>query len=655
VISGADHRARIDRSNAVLVLPSGYPAPNDAHGRLDRIMRSSLPHECAKRLETLLPDDGAVWFIRRLDVEAVVDLALDDVAVAGLWADGILDGLTRTLAGSESGNEFMHFPDRATYLASFLEDLVAGHAWDRWYYAQLDSLRQLPTGVAIREALVRDVEEADAALVMLAATGRLGVVLSAMSPTDLRRVLDACIPRGSGMTAGDSALDAVLAVWADAAIEWSSGPLARARNALRLYVAVRGRGALLSGSELRAAIDVLVWLAAIGHDPSQLSAPFPGQRDGGALSVDPTESVEEIAASRAALRSLSAAAIERARRVVTSATKGLQARSGAMTDLTSMYGAIFLLLPAMEEIGVDDLVSRARYSAPTGMDVQTTLRMIVALKCLGSSRTQEALDDPIVQLAVGAEHTVDTKAVSAIAASATARGDEALLAGLVEILAARGRLEGRALAIDVIRRGRTEALALRDVSSDGWAFAWSLRGPERARTLLARGLALFRHAGLAAEHCILDSRAAERIDASALAALGLHPLSVEAPALPNDLREQIAIFRERAGRLGEELDHFSLQELQHRARFDLVWTLVARAVLRTFARRLTGFAWSGPDFLFRNFLAGESTVRVSERAIEVELPEMPLQLVLRLAGVDGQTYRVPWLGERQVVLSLRRG
>jgi hypothetical protein len=655
VTSGATHRARIDRSSAVFVLPSDHPRPEEVRTRLDQIMRTTLPHECARRLEALLPDDGALVFVRRLDVEAVVDLAAADDVVTGLWADGVFDRVTQVLARGAGGNDVVHFPDHASYLARFLEDLVGGHAWDRWYYLQLDSLRALPTGAAVREVLVRDIAEADAAMVTLAATGRLGAVLSTMSATDLRRVLDARVPRVSGAIPGASSLDAILAVWPDAAIKSSPGPLARARNALRLYVALRGRNALASGPEVRAAIDVLLWLATAGHDPRYTAAPFVGQREGGALSVDPNESTEEISAIGASLASFSAAAIERAKRVVAPARTSLEARSGATTELTSAYGAIFLLLPAIEEIGIEGLLARPSYWVPAGIDMHATLRMIVALKCLGGGRAQEALNDPVFQLAVGAEPPVEIEAIRAIAASATASGDEAVLAGLVESLATRGRLEARALAVDLIRRGRSEVLALRDVSGDGWAFASPLRDRECAPIALARGLALLRHAGLAPEHGILNSRAAARIDANALAKLGIHPVPTDDSELPSELRAQIATFQERASGLGEELDHFDLPLLARRARFDLTWSLVARAVLRTFARRLSGFAWSSPDFLFRNFLAGESVVRVSDRAIEVELPEVPLQLVLRLACVDGQTYRVPWLGERQIVLSLHQG
>lgn len=83
---------------------------------------------------------------------------------------------------------------------------------------------------------------------------------------------------------------------------------------------------------------------------------------------------------------------------------------------------------------------------------------------------------------------------------------------------------------------------------------------------------------------------------------------------------------------------------------------VARGLLRHFAARLPGFARASDGHLVRNFLAGVGRVRVATRpaaegrgtpspaAIEVELPPMPLAVVARLAGADGLTYELPWLG-----------
>jgi hypothetical protein len=38
--------------------------------------------------------------------------------------------------------------------------------------------------------------------------------------------------------------------------------------------------------------------------------------------------------------------------------------------------------------------------------------------------------------------------------------------------------------------------------------------------------------------------------------------------------------------------------------------------------------------------------------IEVDLPPVPLRILLRFAGVDGKMYRVPWLEEVTIRLRL---
>src|SRR5207302_4468327 len=78
-------------------------------------------------------------------------------------------------------------------------------------------------------------------------------------------------------------------------------------------------------------------------------------------------------------------------------------------------------------------------------------------------------------------------------------------------------------------------------------------------------------------------------------------------------------------------------------RFDLAWALAARNVLKAFGARLLGFGSSSVPHLWENALAGLTLVRVRGDVVEVELPRVPLDVVLRLSGVDGRTYTVPWL------------
>jgi len=83
---------------------------------------------------------------------------------------------------------------------------------------------------------------------------------------------------------------------------------------------------------------------------------------------------------------------------------------------------------------------------------------------------------------------------------------------------------------------------------------------------------------------------------------------------------------------------------------DLTWSLVARATLRHFARRLPGFESSSPEHLHQNFLSGVRTVRITSERIEVRLPQCPLPVVLRLSGVWEQTQSLPWLDGKEICL-----
>ena len=88
---------------------------------------------------------------------------------------------------------------------------------------------------------------------------------------------------------------------------------------------------------------------------------------------------------------------------------------------------------------------------------------------------------------------------------------------------------------------------------------------------------------------------------------------------------------------------------------DLFWSVAARAVLKDFARRLIGFDQSSCSFLHRNFLDTPASIRVRPGAddvneIQVQLQRPPLYLVLNIAGMDGETFAVPWIQDERVTL-----
>ena len=80
----------------------------------------------------------------------------------------------------------------------------------------------------------------------------------------------------------------------------------------------------------------------------------------------------------------------------------------------------------------------------------------------------------------------------------------------------------------------------------------------------------------------------------------------------------------------------------------------AQMVLRNFAARLFGFASSSVAYLRSNFLAGRGAIHLDDagRAITVDLPPVPLEVVLRLAGFHGKQIAVPWLPDRTITFRL---
>jgi hypothetical protein len=80
---------------------------------------------------------------------------------------------------------------------------------------------------------------------------------------------------------------------------------------------------------------------------------------------------------------------------------------------------------------------------------------------------------------------------------------------------------------------------------------------------------------------------------------------------------------------------------------------LARAVLREFAGGLRGFEASSPAYIGQQFVRHAGVLRLVKGRIEVEMPRLPLGIVLRMAGRDGYQGLVPWLEGRELWLELQ--
>jgi hypothetical protein len=78
---------------------------------------------------------------------------------------------------------------------------------------------------------------------------------------------------------------------------------------------------------------------------------------------------------------------------------------------------------------------------------------------------------------------------------------------------------------------------------------------------------------------------------------------------------------------------------------------VSGLALRWFSIKLGAFADSSPDYLRRNLWESQTEIELFEDRIEVHCLTCPLQMVLRMAGFDSNTWAVPWLSDRQLAFS----
>lgn len=79
---------------------------------------------------------------------------------------------------------------------------------------------------------------------------------------------------------------------------------------------------------------------------------------------------------------------------------------------------------------------------------------------------------------------------------------------------------------------------------------------------------------------------------------------------------------------------------------------LAIEVMQKFASRLFGFAGSSLPYIYTNFLEGFGSIRTRDDEIVVELPPVPLEVILRLAGMHERRFTVPWIPDKTIVLLL---
>jgi hypothetical protein len=632
---------RIGQLNVGCLVPKDHPSPMSVQTELSTTAKRRLSSACAGLFGPLCSaNDSSVWFIRSLNIDLAVDVSWEAERVARAWAQPLARAVICSVTNGDDGSNVLRFPNRATYLSQFLNDLAAGAAWGKWYYHGFNGLRALPLSAAIRETICREPATGEIALQQLAANGRLDGVLRAMNETDCRSALTALCGAGRADEPWEITPDYLRV----ALREWKQTPAEYTlpnRGALRLYIALRKALAPVQlpvalVSSIRAVLALARWM--ISRQAGELLAAL---RDGDTVSAFSLVHSEDTDVLIALLRCDHSAVVDLAQEERSAAQVSVHSTSTKTGEqLFTSFGGIFWLLPHLDQLGLEECA--ATLPDFNGESPVALVRFLVMLKCLGAPRTLRAFFDPVLREVTGVIPVLNAQEVGNWARAVTPEKARAFQARWVACCRRRDIVDNRWLLLRSARRGRI--LVLSDGHRDTWLRA--TRSVDELVSALDDMKLDYHPIALLCDPTLTNRLPLE---------IGCIPVRTwDSPEAVAWVAEDTALATclERARSPDQELNYLSLVSLLRSVRHvDLALSLAARDVLRAFAWRLPGFDWSSVDYLYANFLNVSASIQPEPDRWTVRLTRPPLHIVLRMTGGSEGFYSVQWLDERVIAIT----
>jgi hypothetical protein len=587
----------VERFRCQYLVAADHPAPEELKGKLDSAIQDRLPRNLAALLSRALPtSDEGIWLIRSLEVDLDLNLAWESDVLMGKWALSIARSLILFLQEDGDGHDVLYFPNRPSYLARFILDLIQGSAWGCWYYTPFEGLRMLPLSAALRTAICEDPLTGLQTLLSLQPSS-LGQVVHSLSANDARRVL-AFLSENSSLTMSGLEPREVLHRYLEAIHEVMERTGADAVSA----------GKALDSTRMAdlAAGDALDSSRMADLSISKTLSPFSGTR--------------------------------------------LEASSQIQARFTP-FGGAFFLLPMIASMNLEEVVGV--WPSAGESPALAPLRFILLLKCLGQANTRRAMRDNLLRDLLAVPPELDVQTLKSWQARLSSAQLDRLVLALRDWNATPNDLERREwLLARLPRPGQSVALLL-DFRLGIWCFAAGFSS--RTRHTLAQRL----HPWLGAVspdavlHCdpYLKELAAAAWSGSEIYTLeadsheDLETLEAE-PAFESDLPVRLE-------QIPTDLDYLTLPaEVRGPAQVDFALSVAAQNLLRAFSRRLPGFSHSGLPYLYANFLDFSASLKEESDRRVVSLGQPPLGLILNITGLARSTYHLDWLDERPFTLHL---
>ena len=656
------------------VVPADHPHPQELRHRLDRAVDRFSENRGHFLAHTFDPQDPAVWRIRELAMDFSIDAgAADTDEVAQCWGQHLAARIQTVIAHNGHSDSALRFPSPAAYLAQFIFDLSEGGAWGKWYYEEFEPLRVLSVSQAVRTVILQESHLAADVILQLFFLRRLEDVLLGLAEPDAHAICEARFENAaSASPAGvDEWVGTLLELWNQAPLRSASCEDNRFRDALRLFARTASRFPSAQGnSQFKLALNGLLELRRVLlaiHSPRDLDSLIKELSLGNlknandlartAGSPDPTDALAFFAQimngdADWAVQATSIIVSGDIQQKFLNATNILEGES-----LLSLFGGIFLLGPSLVQVRLGELTDAAVERSDDPENAASLLRHLVCIKCLGRERALDSASDPAVRLFSGLASASFSSALETLE-SCELNLDAA--AGIfLQVLLDQQRAGPECIFAEIIQRSDCEILLLRDLAHNHWLDIIPISdGSNRSEFIRTRIDRLSEILAAAPRFLLLHENLASALDIFHLktAASTISVFQADDHAFEEQLPRHLSVTRQRLSSLLNssefEYSYLSLAGIAADAHsaIDCTLSLFARAAIRHFVGRLIGFESSTPEYLYRNFLSGLSTIRHVEDRLEVRLPASPLSLVLRMAGLQEQKYRPDWLKGREVWL-----
>ncbi len=626
-----ESRLQVRRVRAEYLVPAEHPSPERIKDRLDYELSGHLATTLSQAFASWFSDsDPSVWLVRRLDIDLTVNAAWSSDQLTRVFTAQFGRTLGATLDDSAEWDNVVRFSSRVAYLASFLQDLAAGHAWKHWYYESFFGLRMLATSSALRTAICDQSEPGREALLSLS-TAQLPDVLRALSCQDADLVLDQL---ATMVAAGDEASCCDLAWRA-----WQSltprafDQLDRSQWALLLYLTASRDGGELGLNLKRAALSLLCLGDRLASDSAAQREQLIRALTNGKLA----EFYRTAKSDAEVLSPLLRCSPDWLREV----SESINQPSGPADDTTvrryTPFGGAFLLLPSIDEL---PLVEACRAFAHSDEAAAVSLvRFLLLIKCCGQRNAQRTFSDPLLRDLLCISPGVSTESIREWQSRIAIADVQLFLDTLLEWQRNRGSFSRHE---QILFRAEVEGpIVLIDATRGLWAMADKCESDELIGALRVPLAHLERNGGvLLSDPSLLTELCA------AFPSLRILSLT-EAESEAEQVRDVLA----RRDKIPHELAHLALPDsFQVATHLDLALSLAAQHLMRAFAWQLPGCAQANLLYLWTNFLDFPASVEEEPERRVVGMGRPPLHLVLGFTGCMRQSYHLSWLGDRPFTL-----